>query len=89
MDQLRPPPELDFSITGGTTLPERWRQWKQTMKLYIKLTMTGKSEKEKCSAFLYTIGQAGRDIYNTMTFSEEEQDKIDILLRCIVNPSKM
>ena len=40
--------------------------------------MTGKSEKEKCSAFLYTIGQAGRDIYNTMTFSEE-QDKIDIL----------
>ena len=76
MDQLRPPPELD---SGSTTLPERWCQWKQTMKLYIELTMTGKSEKEKCCAFLYTIGQAGRDIYNTMTFSEEEQDKIDIL----------
>ena len=41
--------------------------------------MKGKSEKEKCSAFLYTVGQTGRDVYNTMTFSEEEQDKIDIL----------
>ena len=34
---------------------------------------------EKCSAFLYTIGQAGRDVYNTMTLSEEEQDKIEVL----------
>ena len=79
MDQLRPPPELDFSTTGHTSLPERWRQWKQTMQLYIELTMKNKSQKEKCSAFLYTIGQAGRDIYNTMTLSEEEQDKIEVL----------
>ena len=79
MDQLKPPPELDFSTTGRTSLPERWRQWKQTMQLYIELTMKNKSQKEKCSAFLYTIGQAGRDVYNTMTLSEEEQDKIDVL----------
>ena len=79
MDQLKPPPELDFSTTGHTSLPEKWRQWKQTMQLYIDLTMKNKSQKEKCSAFLYTIGQAGRDVYNTMTLSEEEQDKIDVL----------
>ena len=79
MDQLRPPPELDISTTGHTSLPERWRQWKQTMQLYIELTMKNKSQKEKCSAFLYTIGQAGRDVYNTMTLSEEEQDKIEVL----------
>ena len=42
--------------------------------------MKGKSEKVKCSSFLYTVGQTGRDIYNTtMTYLEEEQDKIDIL----------
>ena len=79
MDQLKPPPEMDFSTTGHTILPERWLQWKQTMQLFIELTMKGKSEKEKCSTFLYTIGQTSRDVYNTMTYLEEEQDKIDIL----------
>ncbi len=79
MDQLKPPPELDFSTTGRTSLPERWRQWKQTMQLYIELTMKNKSQKEKCSVFLYTIGQTGRDVYHTMTLSEDEQDKIDVL----------
>ena len=79
MDHLKPPPELDFSTTGHTTLPERWRQWKETMQLFIELSMGRKTEKEKCSAFLYTIGQAGRDIYNTMNLSEDEQGKIDIL----------
>lgn len=49
------------------------------MQLFIELTMKGKSKKEKCSAFLYTVDQTGRDIYNTMSFSEVEQDKIDIL----------
>ena len=49
------------------------------MQLYIDLTMKIKSQKEKCSIFVYTIGQAGRDVYNTITFSEEEQDKINML----------
>ena len=40
---------------------------------------TEHAEKEKCSAFLYTIGQAGRDVYNTMRLTEEETDKIEIL----------
>ena len=40
---------------------------------------TKSSEKEKCSAFLYVIGQAGRDIYNTITLTENETDKIDVL----------
>ena len=53
---LKPLLELDFLMTGGTALPECWRQWKQTMKLFIELAMVGKSEKEKCSGFLYMIG---------------------------------
>ena len=59
---LKPLLELDFLMTGGTALPECWRQWKQTMKLFIELAMVGKSEKEKCSGFLYMIGQTERDI---------------------------
>jgi len=49
------------------------------MQLFINLTMSTKTKKEKCSAFLYTIGQAGRDVYNTMTLTEEETNKIDVL----------
>ena len=51
------------------------------MELYIQLCLEGKSEKEKCNIFLYVIGQAGRDIYNTMTLQENERNKIDILFR--------
>ena len=79
MDRLKPPSELDLSSTGPTTIAERWRQWKQTMQLFIELSMTDKSEKEKCSIFLYTIGQTGRDVYNTMVLADGERDKIDIL----------
>ena len=50
------------------------------MQLFIKLSMIDKSEKEKCSIFLYTITQTGQDFYNTMTLAEGEQDKIDMLV---------
>ena len=79
MDNLKPPGQLDFATTGTATIVEKWHQWKQTMQLFIELTMTKSSDKEKCSAFLYVIGQAGRDIYNTMTLTEEETSKIDVL----------
>ena len=79
MDNLKPPGELDFSTTGATNIAEKWWQWKQTMQLFIELTMTKSTDKEKCSAFLYVIGQAGRDIYNTMTLTEDETDKIEVL----------
>jgi len=49
------------------------------MQLFIELTMMKSSEKEKCSALLYVIGQSGREIYNTMTLTEEETNKIDVL----------
>ena len=79
MDHLKPPAELDFSTTGPTTIAEKWRQWKETMQLYIELCMPKHSEKEKCSTFLYMIGQSGRDIHNTMTLTGGELDKNDVL----------
>ena len=79
MDNLKPPGELDFSTTGITTIAEKWREWKQTMQLFIELTMMKLSEKEKCSAFLIMIGQTDREIYNIMTLTEEETNKINVL----------
>ena len=49
------------------------------MELYIDLSMARKSEKDKCSAFLYVIGQKGRDVYNAMNLDESQCDKIDVL----------
>jgi len=79
MDNLKPPGELDCATTRTATIAEKWCQWKQTMQLFIELTMTKSSEKEKYNAFLYVIGQAGRDIYNTITLTEDETDKINVL----------
>ena len=79
MDDLKPPAKLDLCTYGPTTIVERWQRYKKTMRLFIELAMADKSEKEKCSAFLYTIGQAGLDVYNTMRLTEEETNKIDIL----------
>ena len=81
MDQqfVRPPPEMDFSTTEGANVAEKWRKWKKTMELYLKLVMSEKPEKDKCDAFLYIIGQTGRDIYDTLTFAEDERGKLDIL----------
>jgi transposase InsO family protein len=80
MDHIRPPPELDLTTSDGN-LSERWRKWEQTMKLYLDIVMSDGEEKEKCSAFLYIIGQDGRDVFNTMKFQDAEKDKIDDLFK--------
>ncbi|XP_021340039.1 uncharacterized protein LOC110441256 [Mizuhopecten yessoensis] len=41
--------------------------------------MSGREEKDKCSAFLYLIGQDGRGVFNTMTFDGDTRDKIEPL----------
>ena len=76
---MKPPPQMNFSTNDQLTLCERWRRWKETMKLYIGLNMSKSNKKEQCAAFRYVIGQEGRDIYNTMDFKDTEVDKIDVL----------
>ena len=49
------------------------------MELYIELSMARKSEKDKCSAFLYVIGQKGHNVYNAMNVDDSQHDKIDVL----------
>lgn len=43
--------------------------------------MHKRDENDKCSAFLYVIGQDGREIFNTMTISQDDKDKIKPLFK--------
>eukprot|EP00731_Ephydatia_muelleri_P013204 Em0007g514a len=43
--------------------------------------MDDKPEKDKCKAFLYVIGPAGRDIFTALVLKDDEKDKIDILFK--------
>ena len=47
--------------------------------MYIEMSMAKKSEKDKCSTFLYVIGQKGCDMYNAMNLDDIQCDKIDVL----------
>jgi hypothetical protein len=66
MEHIRPPPELDFALSDDGNLPERWREWEQTLRLYLDIVMHGRYEEDLhcCSALLYIIGQDGREEQN-------------------------
>ena len=52
MEHVKPPNEMDFPTMDGTSVAEKWCRWRQqTMELFIELSMSDNSEKEKCSAF--------------------------------------
>jgi len=70
---------MDFNSDGN--LAERWKRWKQTANLYLEVSMGTKAEKDRCRAFLYIIGQEGREIYNTFTLGDDEKDKLDVLMQ--------
>ena len=63
------------------------------MKLYLKIAYNGRTEEDKCSGFLYLIGQSGRDIFDGLKTSVPEgkdpekksQDLFD-LFKAYVSP---
>ena len=82
--------EMDFS--SSVNILERWKQWKQTIQLYLDIAMADKTEADQCKTLLYVIGKEGREIFNTFTFAEAEKDKLDKLLEKFENyciPKKM
>ena len=80
MDRLKPPEEMNFSTTD-TNLPDCWAKWKQSMELVLSLGFAEKEETEQFRAVLYIIGQQGRDIYNTMTFAEDEKKQAHAIIQ--------
>ena len=48
---LRSPPEMNFSDLDQIDLAERWRRWRETLELYLRLNMADSDEEEQCDAF--------------------------------------
>ena len=70
MEFLPKPEEMNFNAPN---LAATWKKWKQTMTFYLTAMMKDKSEEERYSAFLFMIGEQGREIFNTMEW-EKIQD---------------
>ena len=77
MDQLKAPEKLNFDAPDSHT----WKKWKEEFSLYADLAMEDKDEKVKVKMFKYLIGGHGREVYETLSFMEEENDRtIKILI---------
>ena len=77
MDNLKP---LDALNLNGD-VAENWRRWKQRWSLFV--IASGAHEKDEniqCATFLHMIGEDALNIYDTFTFTENEVNKIQILI---------
>ncbi|VDI47521.1 Hypothetical predicted protein [Mytilus galloprovincialis] len=78
-NQLKTPDKLNFEVTD---LAHTWKKWKEEFSLYAELALDGKDDKFKVKMFKYLIGSRGREVYDTLTFAETENDRtVDIVLQ--------
>ena len=69
MDKFEPPSCMSFD----GNVAENWDVWKQELELYLVATeKDGKSDKIKTLILLYCIGKQGREIYNTFTWTADD-----------------
>jgi len=62
-------------------IAENWRKWKQRWTLYAKASgVDAKDEETQCAVFLHTIGDEALEVYDTFTFTESEENKIEPLI---------
>lgn len=77
MEHVKPigPLRMDGNIA------ENWRKWKQRWTLYAKASgVDAKDEETQCAVFLHTIGDEALEVYDTFTFTESEENKIEPLI---------
>ena len=61
------------------------------MEFYLTALMRGKRGEEKCSVFLFSTGEQGRDVFNTRTWEkkrrreENSSGKIKMMMRHLTN----
>lgn len=75
MESLKP---VAMNFESGN-ISENYKRWSQHMRLILSGPLADKSELQQCSYFLLYIGQAGRDIFNTWSLPDEEENKIEVL----------
>ena len=69
MDKFEPPSSMYFD----GNVAENCDVWKQELELYLVATeKDGKSDKIKTSILLHCIGKQGREIYNTFTWTTDD-----------------
>ena len=69
MDKFEPPSSVYFD----GNVAENWDVWKQELELYLVATeKDGKLDKIKTSILLQCIGKQGREIYNTFTWTTDD-----------------
>ena len=80
MDQLKPP--SPFVFEGNVS--REWKLWRKAFTFFLAATeIDGKSDKIKTSALLTCIGAKGREIYDTFTYtSDDDKLKLDVVLKC-------
>ena len=59
-------PSMDW---GSSNLAEAWKRFKVHCQLMFGGPLKSKSEEEHTNYLLIWIGEKGRDIYNSMTFT--------------------
>ena len=77
MEHVKPigPLRMDGNIA------KNWRKWKQRWTLYAKASgVDAKDEGMQCAVFLHTIGDKALEVYDTFTFTESEENKIEPLI---------
>ncbi|CAB4027163.1 Hypothetical predicted protein [Paramuricea clavata] len=73
------PPPRPLSFEGN--LAENWRWGIQQFRLYLSATRNDKKdEKVQCSILLTVAGEDAVEVLNTFTFTETEEDKIELLI---------
>ena len=82
---LPKPTEMNFD---SGILAATCRTWKQTIQLHLDAAMSGKTEEQQYSTFLFVIGEWGREIFNTFTWNKKTRDGVeteedDILVKAL------
>ena len=55
-------------------------QWHSKVDLLVDGPLHGKQEKQKCAYILLYIGDHGREVFNTFTFTANDTDKVKPML---------
>ena len=78
MNNIQPPPNLN--LTGN--LQENWKRFKQRFELYLQaIEADEKSDERKIALFLTVAGPESIEVFNTLTFTEEEKGKYDVVVQ--------
>ncbi|XP_038075960.1 uncharacterized protein K02A2.6-like [Patiria miniata] len=76
MSGLKPPGQLQ--LEGN--LAKNWKEWVRSFELYAMATeLQKKPEPVQCATFLHVAGPAAQRVYATLTFADDEKDKLQVL----------